>query len=77
MNFAPMAINMLGFKVNSMDRASTVSLGPIQQVGFFLSTKRNQGFGEQNGDVNAITLPINSVIDPDVIDVSSQKNSIV
>jgi hypothetical protein len=77
MNFAPMVVNILGFKVNVMDRSSTLSLGPIQQAGFFLSTKRNQGFGEENGDLTTFNIPMTSVYDPDLIDSTSQKTSIL
>ncbi|HAM79471.1 MAG TPA: hypothetical protein DCO80_01520 [Ornithinibacillus sp.] len=77
MNFAPMVVNILGFKVNVMDRAATLSFGPVQQAGCFLSTKRNQGFGEENGDLTTFNIPMTSVYDPDLIDSNSQKNSIL
>lgn len=35
MNFAPMVVNLLGFKVNVMDRASQLNFGPSQQVDTF------------------------------------------
>ena len=77
MQFAPMVVNLLGFKVNSMDRLSILSFAPLQQVDIFESNKRNQGFGEQNGDLTAITVPLNYVVDTDLIDSGSQKTSVI
>lgn len=75
--FAPMTVNVLGFKVNSMDRLSTLCLGPLQQIDIFESNKRNQGFGEQNGDFAALTIPINYVQDSDLIDSAGEKISVI
>jgi len=72
-----MVVNVLGFKVNNMDRLSTLSLGPLQQIDVFESTKRNQGFGEQNGDLTAINVPVNYVLDTDLSDAASQKTSVI
>ncbi|GGE32334.1 hypothetical protein GCM10011391_08750 [Pullulanibacillus camelliae] len=77
MNFAPMAVNILGFKVNVMERSATLSFGPIQQNDVFNSTKRNQGYGEENGDLTAVYLPINFVNDMDISDSNSQKTSVI
>ena len=77
MQFSPMVVNVLGFKVNNMDRLSTLSLGPLQQIDVFESTKRNQGFGEQNGDLTAINVPVNYVLDTDLSDAASQKTSVI
>jgi len=77
MFFAPVAINMLGFKVNIMDQNSIVSFGPNVQLDYFISYKRNQGFGEQNGDQSAPILPVSAVYDPDFADADSVKNSVI
>lgn len=77
MYFAPMAINFLGFKVNVVDQGSVINVGPYQQFDLFVSTKRNQGFGELNGDFSPINIPITNVADPDLIDSASNKSSIV
>ncbi|MBM7645726.1 hypothetical protein JOD45_001945 [Scopulibacillus daqui] len=77
MIFSPMTVNLLGFKVNSMDRSSTIAFGPIQQADFYQSTKRNQAYGEQNGDAVAMYLPVSTVFDPDLLDMNSQKNSLI
>ncbi|WP_223595439.1 hypothetical protein [Neobacillus bataviensis] len=77
MLFAPMVVNLLGFKVNVIDQGSNVIMGPNQQFDLFVSTKRNQGFGELNGDVSPVNIPIQAVTDQDVIDSASVKNSVV
>ncbi|MFQ3544198.1 hypothetical protein Q7A53_08925 [Halobacillus rhizosphaerae] len=77
MLFAPSVVNLLGFKVNVLDRSSLISFAGVQQTDFFLSTKRNQGFGEQNGDLSPVNVPINFVADPDVLDSNSTKGSFV
>lgn len=58
MIFAPMSINLLGFKVNVLDRSSSVNLGPNQQIDIFVSTKQNYGFGEEIGDLSPVYLPL-------------------
>ncbi len=77
MNIAPMAFNFLGFKVNALDNAAFLNLGPNQFVDQFTSYKRNQGVGEQNGDVSPVNIPISWVVDPDVTDSNTSKNSII
>ncbi|MEH7335412.1 hypothetical protein V7161_22585 [Neobacillus drentensis] len=77
MLFAPMVVNLLGFKVNVIDQGSNVVMGPNQQFDLFVSTKRNQGFGELNGDISPVNIPIQAVTDQDVIDSASIKNSVV
>lgn len=77
MNIAPMAINFLGFKVNTIDNGSFVNLGPYQFIDQFVSYKRNQGVGEQNGDISPINIPISWIADPDVSDSNTAKNSII
>ncbi|WKB34670.1 hypothetical protein QS257_11870 [Terrilactibacillus sp. S3-3] len=77
MNFAPMQVNLLGFKVNTMDRSATLSFGPIQQLDIFQANKRNQGFGEENGDLVGIYLPISYVFDPDGLDSNAAKGSAI
>ncbi|MDN4525165.1 hypothetical protein [Fictibacillus fluitans] len=77
MLFSPMVVNMLGFKVNTMDRSATLAFGPVQQLDLFSSNKTNQGFGEDNGDLTVVNLPIIWVADQDVIDSNSVKNSVL
>jgi len=76
-NFAPMVVNLLGFKVNVLDRASQLSFGPSQQVDTFLSTKRNMGFGEDNGDFSPVFMPLNIILDQDLIESNAAKTSAV
>ncbi|MDQ1145956.1 hypothetical protein QE429_002783 [Bacillus sp. SORGH_AS 510] len=77
MNIAPMAINFLGFKVNTVDNGSFVNLGPYQLIDQLVSYKRNQGVGEQNGDISPVNIPISWIADPDVNDSNTAKNSII
>lgn len=77
MLFAPAVINLLGFKVSSVDHGSTVTIGPHQQIDIFVSEKRNQGFGELNGDLSPVNIPFDALIDQDVFDTTSVKNSVV
>jgi hypothetical protein len=74
---APMAINFIGFKVNTIDNTSIINFGPNQFIDQFLSYKRNQGVGEQNGDISPVNIPISYVIDPDISDSATAKNSII
>jgi len=73
MNFAPAVVNVLGFKVNTLDRNSILSFGPLQQADYFQSNKRNQAFGEQNGDGTIILFPLNLLSDQDIYDANSVK----
>lgn len=75
--FTPLAINLLAFKVNSNDNQSVINAGAFLSIDQFVSYKRNQGFGEQNGDLSPVNIPINSIADPDIADSPSAKNSIV
>ena len=73
----PFQINLLAFKVNTNDNNSVVNAGSLQYIDLFLSYKRNQGFGEMNGDLSAFTLPISNIADPDVADSVSNKGSAI
>jgi hypothetical protein len=77
LNIAPMAFNFLGFKVNSLDNGAFLNLGPNQFIDQFVSYKRNQGVGEQNGDISPVNIPISWIGDTDVTDSNTAKNSIV
>jgi hypothetical protein len=75
MKFAPVALNLLGFKINSLDHGAVLNLGPSQHLDLFVSYKRNQGIGEQNGDLSPTLMTKSVVSDMDVIDSSSVKSS--
>lgn len=77
MLFAPIELNLLGFKINTLDHSSTMTIGPCQLLDIYVSYKRNQGIGEQNGDCSPMIAPISWVADADWIDSPSMKNSIV
>jgi len=75
--FTPLAINLLGFKVNALDNESVINAGSLQFIDQFLSYKRNQAVGEINGDLSPVNIPISTVIDPDISDSNTVKNSVV
>ena len=77
MYFGPVTINLLAFKINSIDHSAVVNMGPSMHIDTFVSYKRNQGIGEQNGDFSPMFLTNSLVTDSDFIDSCSVKNSIV
>lgn len=77
MLFAPAVINLIAFKVNANDRNSSITVGPYQQIDYFLSNKQNQGFGEENGDLATVFLPINIQSDADISDSNAAKASVI
>ena len=77
MTFAPMEVNVLGFKINAIDNAAVVNIGPSQHIDLFVSYKRNQGVGEQNGDFSPLLFSFSWVSDPDLDDSKTVKNSVV
>jgi hypothetical protein len=74
---SPMVINVLGFKINSIDNGAVANMGSLQLIDQFVSYKRNQAFGEVIGDLSPVNLSSNTVFDPDVSDSNSIKNSVV
>lgn len=77
MIFSPMIVNLGGLKVNAFDHGSILNMGPNQLIDHFVSYKRNQGYGEQNGDFVPIIIPISAIYDSDVSDSWITKNSII
>ncbi|WP_027724583.1 hypothetical protein [Tuberibacillus calidus] len=75
--FTPLAINLFAFKVNTVDNGSVINAGSLQFVDELLSYKRNQAVGEQNGDLSPINIPINNLVDADILDSPTNKNSVV
>ena len=77
MIFAPMNVNLGDMKVNVLDHGSILNMGPNQMTDVFISYKRNQGYGEQNGDIAPMLIPISFLLDNDVSDSATVKNSIL
>ena len=75
--FAPMVVNFGDLKVNVFDNGSVMNMGPNQFIDQFVSYKRNQGFGEQNGDFVPMIIPISYIYDSDISDSLVTKNSII
>ncbi|ULT54627.1 hypothetical protein L1999_15830 [Neobacillus drentensis] len=77
MIFAPMNVNFGDLKINVFDHGSILNMGPNQMTDVFISYKRNQGYGEQNGDIAPMLIPISFLLDNDVSDSATVKNSIL
>ncbi|WP_394233619.1 hypothetical protein [Niallia oryzisoli] len=75
--FTPVNLNILGVKINAIDNGGIVNFGPSQHLDIFVSYKRNQGFGEHNGDYSLILQNHSWVWDMDLLDSLSVKSSIV
>ncbi len=75
--FGPMVVNLLAFKVNAMDRNSSLNFAPSQRIDNFQAVKQNYGLGEENGDFSIMNVPLSVVNDMDVNDTNSQKSSII
>ncbi|WP_205620139.1 hypothetical protein [Cohnella thermotolerans] len=54
-----------------------LSLGTSQHPDTFVSYKRNQGVGEQNGDISPMFVPISLVLDCDLVDSPGIKGSLL
>lgn len=74
---SPMVINVLGFKINTIDNGAVANMGSFQLIDQLVSYKRNQAFGEQNGDLSPINIPTAAVFDPDGADSNTVKNSVI
>lgn len=74
---SPMVINVLGFKINTIDNGAVANMGSFQLIDQLVTYKRNQGFGEQNGDLSPVNLPMSSLLDQDVNDSNAAKNSVI
>jgi hypothetical protein len=77
MFFSPVTINLQIVKINAIDHSAVFNMGTSQHLDLFVSYKRNQGIGEQNGDFSPIFNPTSSVLDSDISDSASVKNSVI
>lgn len=75
LHFSPVTVTILGIKLNALDHSSVINLGPSQHIDQFISYKRNQGIGEQNGDLSPVFVPVTAVLDNDLVDNPSFKGS--
>ncbi|WP_338448204.1 hypothetical protein R4Z09_18410 [Niallia oryzisoli] len=74
---SPTVVNILGIKINTLDNGATSNTGSLQIIDQLVTYKRNQGFGEQNGDLSPANIITPAVVDPDVSDSNAVKNSVV
>ncbi|MGV3489215.1 MAG: hypothetical protein ACO1OC_11610 [Tuberibacillus sp.] len=77
MYFGPVTINLYAFKVNAIDHSAVVNMGPSNHIDVFVSYKRSQGIGEQNGDFSPMVLTHSLVTDSDISDSPTVKNSVL
>ncbi|WP_027724584.1 hypothetical protein [Tuberibacillus calidus] len=77
MSFGQVTINLLTFKINVVDHSAVVNLGPSQHIDIFVSYKRSQGIGEQNGDFSPMVLTQSYVTDQDYLDSLTSKVSVL
>ncbi|WP_276354417.1 hypothetical protein [Cohnella caldifontis] len=77
MSLTPVMVNILGLKINAIDNGATVQMGTAQQIDFFVSYKRNQGIGEQNGDLSPMSFTLSWVRDQELIDSPTWKISLL
>lgn len=75
MYFGPVTINLIALKVNAIDHSSVINMGPSNHIDIFVSYKRSQGIGEQNGDFSPMVLTHSFVMDHDLIDSPTAKAS--
>ena len=61
---SPMVVNVLGFKINTIDNGAVANMGTLQLVDQFVTYKRNQAFGEQNGDLSPVAVPAPQSLTP-------------
>lgn len=77
MHFAPVSLNIVGIKINAIDNGAVFNVGPSQHLDLFVSYKRNQGIGEQNGDLSPTVFSRSWVSDMDLLDNPTVKSSLV
>ncbi|KHE67456.1 hypothetical protein [Halobacillus sp. BBL2006] len=68
MKFLPTEINLPHMKINTVEKQSSVSFGQNYKTNRYVTCKRQQGFGEQNGDRVITHHPIQGVVDADFSD---------
>lgn len=74
---SPMVINVLGIKINTIDNGAIANMGSLQLIDQLVTYKRNQAFGEQNGDLSPTNIPTSAVFDSDGSDSNAVKNSVI
>ncbi|MGQ9824332.1 MAG: spore germination protein [Desulfotomaculales bacterium] len=73
--FSPSFVNLLGFKIISMDRASVINFGPSLQNALNNFAKTNAGSGSSFGDFTFSPQGASAVFDPDAVDSPEAKAS--
>jgi hypothetical protein len=74
--FIPTKVNIGSLKINSPDHIGSVSFGSNLLVGINVAGKKNQGFGQQFADCSLSAIPIQIILDNEIIDSTSMKSKI-
>ncbi|OAT81259.1 hypothetical protein [Desulfotomaculum copahuensis] len=75
MIFFPVQINLIGFKINVLDRNASISIGPSVRTDFNAFTKANT-FQTQSGDL-PVAFSTGAFNDSDLFDSTDTKESII
>lgn len=75
MFFKPTNISIGDIKVNNLDHLGSISFGNTKKIGRHVSAKKSQGFGQQFADFTIRAVNIHCVLDDDILDQSSIKNT--
>lgn len=65
-------VNIRQIKLGDIEKFGTVSLGQSIQKGVYISTHRNQGFGQNNADSTRLRT-FNQVYDQDGLDAITHR----
>ena len=74
--FIPTKVNIGSLKINSPDHIGSVSFGSNLLVAINVIGKKNQGYGQQFADCSLSTIPVQIILDNEVIDSTSKKSNI-
>lgn len=76
MMFLPSVISLEHIKVNGISSGATFNAGSSMILRRTAMNKRNEGYGEQNGDCVVTVLPILSINDYDQLDSTAKKTTL-
>jgi hypothetical protein len=74
--FIPTRVNIGSLKINSPDHHGSVSFGSNLLVGVNVNGKKNQGYGQQFADCSLSAIPVQIILDNEIIDNPSQKSAL-
>ena len=75
MYFLPTKVNISDIKINNLDHLGAVSFSSTVKRNRNVSSKKNQGFGQQMADGTFRIFSQSSIMDQDMEDSSSRKTN--